>query len=168
LVKPTVWRRASVVVIDDEPTSKRRDATCASSPEKSVPTKSTRRPSLSAMARRTSLSKPVNWPAESMQMLGGASDRVPTVNTPGVCRPRPLTSTESIGSTPSVVYLSAPGPCAAAARLVGSALALSIPGGAHWSARAAGAMPKPRPNTIARTRSRTADFEIPSRVILET
>ncbi len=130
-MNPTVWRRASVVVIEDEPTSKRRDATCASSPEKSVPTKLTFRPSLSATARNNSLSKPVNWPLESIQMLGGASERVPTVRVPGVPSPNAARSTESSGWTVAVVYLSAAGPWAAAARLVGNALALSTPGAAH-------------------------------------
>jgi hypothetical protein len=55
-----VRRRASVVVIDDDPTSKRRDATWASNPENSVPTKLIFSPSLSAIARSSSLSKPVN------------------------------------------------------------------------------------------------------------
>ncbi len=62
------------------------------------------------MARSTSLSKPVNWLAELMQMLGGASDRVPTVSTPGVPRPSAAVSIPSSGTTPGVVYLSAPGP----------------------------------------------------------
>ena len=95
-----------MVVIDDEPTSKRRDATCASRPEKSVPTKLTFRPSLSAIARSSSLSKPVNWPLELMQMLGGASDSVPTVRVPGVPRPSASMLTEFSGSTVGVVYLS--------------------------------------------------------------
>jgi hypothetical protein len=131
-----------VVVIDDEPTSKRRDATCASSPENSVPTKLIFRPSRSAIARSSSLSKPVNWPAELMQMLGGASDSVPTVSVPGTPRPSVLTLTADSGSTAAVVYLSAPGPWAAAARLVGSALALWTAGRAHWSAPAGGARPR--------------------------
>src|SRR5690349_15344197 len=66
-------------------------------------------------------------------MLGGASDRVPTVRVPGRERPRALTSMSCSGFTPGVVYLSSPGPAAAAERLVGSALALCSPGGAHWS-----------------------------------
>jgi hypothetical protein len=131
LVKPTVRLRASVVVIDDDATSKRRDATCARSPENSVPTKLIFSPSLSAIARSSSLSKPVNWPAESMQMLGGASDSVPTVSVPGTPSPSALTLTAVNGTTVAVVYLSAAGPWAAAARLVGRALALSSPGGAH-------------------------------------
>ena len=101
-----------------------------------MPTKLTRRPSFSAIARSSSLSNPVNWPAELMQMLGGASDRVPTVSTPGVPRPSASTLTASSGATVGVVYLSSPGPAAAEARLVGTALALSTPGGAHWSASA--------------------------------
>jgi len=137
LVKPPVFRRASVVVIDDDPMSKRRDATCASRPENSVPTKLMLIPSLSAIARSSSLSKPVNWPAELMQMLGGASESVPTVSVPGTLRPSALTLTAVTGSTFAVVYLSAPGPVAALARLVGSALALSTLGGAHWSTFAA-------------------------------
>jgi hypothetical protein len=98
-----------------------------------VPTKLMFSPSRRAIARSNSLSKPVNWPAELMQMLGGASDSVPTVSVPGTLRPRALTLTTVNGSTVAVVYLSAPGPVAAFARLVGSALALSTPGGAHWS-----------------------------------
>ena len=66
-----------------------------------------------------------------MQMLGGASDRVPTVITPGVPRPSALVLTVSSGATVGVVYLSSAGPAAADARLVGTALALSTPGGAH-------------------------------------
>ena len=103
-MNPTVRRRASVVVIDDEPTSKRRDATCASRPENSVPTKLIRRPSFSAIARNNSLSNPVNCPFELMQMLGGASDRVPTVSTPGVPRRSAPTLTALSGSTVGVVY----------------------------------------------------------------
>jgi hypothetical protein len=68
-----------------------------------------------------------------MQMLGGASERVPTVSVPGWLKPSAFTSTAVSGSTVGVVYLSSPGPWAAAARFVGSALALSTPGGAHWS-----------------------------------
>lgn len=120
-----------MVVIDEDPTSKRRVDTWASSPEKSVPTKSMRRPNLSAMARSSSLSKPVNCPAALMQMLGGASDSVPTVKVPGVVKPRAAGSTESSGTTEAVVYWSASGPVLAAARLFGSALALVTPGGAH-------------------------------------
>jgi len=51
-----------------------------------VPTKLMLIPSLSAIARSSSLSKPVNWPAELMQMLGGASESVPTVSVPGTLR----------------------------------------------------------------------------------
>src|ERR1700750_2346394 len=71
-----------------------------------------------------------------MQMLGGASDRVPTVSTPGVPSPRAPVLTVLRGCTVAVVYLSSSGPLAAAARLVGRALALSGPGGAHWSTSA--------------------------------
>jgi hypothetical protein len=92
---------------------------------------------LSAIARSSSLSKPVNWPAELMQMLGGASESVPTVSVPGTLRPSALTLTAVNGPTVAVVYLSASGPVAALARLVGSALALWTPGGAHWSTLAA-------------------------------
>jgi hypothetical protein len=70
-------------------------------------------------------------------MLGGASESVPTVSVPGTLRPSALTLTAVTDSTFAVVYLSAPGPVAALARLVGSALALSTPGGAHWSTLAA-------------------------------
>jgi len=48
-----------------------------------------------------------------------------------------LTLTAESGSTVAVVYLSAPGPVAAFVRLVGSALALWTPGGAHCSTSAA-------------------------------
>ena len=72
-------------------------------------------------------------------MLGGASESVPTVSVPGTPRPSALMLTAVNGSTVAVVYLSAPGPVAALARLVGSALALWTPGGAHWSTAAAGA-----------------------------
>ena len=78
-------------------------------------------------------------PAELIQMLGGASESVPTVRVPGVPSPSALRSMRSSGTTPGVVYRSDPGPPAAAARLVGSALALSAPGGAHWSAPEGGA-----------------------------
>src|ERR1700722_16648780 len=138
-MNPTVFRRASVVVIDAEPTSNRRDATCASSPEKSVPTNRTCSPSLSATARNSSLSKPVNCPAELMHTLGGASDNVPTTSVPGVPRPSALRLTVLSGSTVPVVYLSSAGPLAALARLVGSALAGCTPGGEHWSEDATGA-----------------------------
>src|SRR3712207_7487077 len=47
---------------------------------------------------------------------------VPTVRVPGTPRPRASTFTADNGATPGVVYLSSPGPVAAAARLVGSAL----------------------------------------------
>ncbi len=57
-------------------------------------------------------------------MLGGASDRVPTVSVPGRLNPRVSTSIESRGTTDGVVYLSSSGPAADAARLVGRALAL--------------------------------------------
>ena len=120
-----------MVVIEDEPTSNRRPATWASSPEKSVPTKVILRPSLSAIARSSSLSKPVNCPAALMQMLGGASDSVPTVSVPGVISRSASRSTELSGSVVAVVYLSSLGPPAAAARLVGSALAEAAPGGEH-------------------------------------
>ena len=130
-MNPTVRRRASVVVIDDDPTSKRRPATWASKPEKSVPTKVIFSPSLSAIARSSSLSNPVNWPAELMQIDGGASDRVPTVSVPGVISRRAAVSTRSRGAVDAVVYLSSAGPAAAAARLVGSALADCSPGGEH-------------------------------------
>jgi hypothetical protein len=143
LVNPTVRRRASVVVIDDEPTSNRREATCASSPEKSVPTKRTCSPSLAATARNSSLSKPVNWPAELMHTLGGASDSVPTTSVPGVPSPSASLSTALSGSTVGVVYLSSSGPFAALARLVGSGLADCTPGGEHWSADATGAASRP-------------------------
>jgi hypothetical protein len=90
-------------------------------------------PSFDAIARSSSLSKPVNWPAELMQMLGGASESVPTVSVPGWLSPSAFTSMADRGSTVLVVYLSSPGPWAALERFVGRALALSIPGGAHWS-----------------------------------
>jgi hypothetical protein len=61
-------------------------------------------------------------------MLGGASESVPTVSVPGTLTPSALTLTAVNGSTVAVVYLSAPGPVAAFARLFGSALALSTPG----------------------------------------
>jgi hypothetical protein len=81
-------------------------------------------------------------------MLGGASDSVPTVSTPGTVSPSALTSMVSSALTAAVVYLSAAGPWAAAARLVGSALALSTPGGAHWSTSAAAGAAQPRPAII--------------------
>src|SRR6478609_9825348 len=91
-----------------------------------------------------------------MQMLGGASERVPTTSTPGVPSPSAPRFTESSGDTASVVYLSAPGPLAAAARLVGSALALSTPGGAHWSTSAPAAGAQPMASTIRATNVVTA------------
>jgi hypothetical protein len=86
-------------------------------------------------------------------MLGGASDSVPTVSTPGTVSPSALTSMVSSALTAAVVYLSAAGPWAAAARLVGSALALSTPGGAHWSTSAAAGAAQP---TIIRIVASTA------------
>ena len=147
-----------MVVIDDEPTSKRRDATWASRPENSVPTKLIRRPIFSAIARSSSLSNPVNWPAELMQMLGGASDSVPTVSTPGVPRPSVSTLTVLSGATVGVVYLSSPGPAAAEARLVGTALALSTPGGAHWSTSATAGAAIGTLNTSSPTSDRTMPY----------
>ena len=99
-------------------------------------------------------------------MLGGASDSVPTVSTPGLPRPSASRFTESSGSTPGVVYLSAPGPLAADARLVGSALALCWPGGAHWSpsAPAGGAHPI---MTTSRT-ARVLAAALSNRVIFAT
>ena len=47
----------------------------------------------------------------------------------------------------AVVYLSSAGPAAAAARLVGSALADCSPGGLHWSAPDMGAATRPRPSS---------------------
>src|ERR1700681_3790538 len=76
-----------------------------------------------------------------MQTLGGASDRVPTVSTPGTQRPNMPMLTEPGGCTVAVVYLSCSGPLAAAARLVGRALGWSTPGGEHWSAAAGAANP---------------------------
>ena len=64
-------------------------------------------------------------------MLGGASDSVPTVNVPGVISRRASRFTALNGSVVGVVYLSSPGPLAAAERLVGRALADCSPGGAH-------------------------------------
>ena len=88
-------------------------------------------------------------------MLGGASESVPTVSVPGTPRPSASTSTAVNGSTVAVVYLSAPGPCAAAARLVGSALALSTPGGAHWSTLAPAGAARPMLETSSATNAMT-------------
>ena len=83
-------------------------------------------------------------------MLGGASDSVPTVSTPGV--PRPSASdvdrSERLDGRRGVLVRL--GPLAAAARLVGSALALSTPGGAHWSTSAPAGAASPMPNTSER------------------
>ncbi len=92
-------------------------------------------------------------------MLGGASESVPTVSVPGTPRPSALTLTAVNGATVAVVYLSAPGPWAAAARLVGSALALSTPGGAHWSTFApAGARQTHAARSAARPTPATKTF----------
>src|SRR5262245_33428613 len=90
-----------------------------------------------------------------MQMLGGASDSVPTVSTPGVPSPRAPALTAPSGATLGVVYLSSPGPAAADARFVGTALALSTPGGAHWSASAPAGTAIGRLNTSSATSART-------------
>src|ERR1700741_966907 len=93
-----------------------------------------------------------------MQMLGGASDSVPTVSVPGTPRPRALASTAVNGSTVAVVYLSAPGPVAAFARLVGRALALSTPGGAHWSTLAPAGAASPKLEISSATKATTKSF----------
>jgi len=67
-------------------------------------------------------------------MLGGASDSVPTVNVPGLTRFSFDASTSSTGSVVGVVYLSSAADAVAESRLLGSAVALSTPGGAHRSA----------------------------------
>src|SRR5882757_9463483 len=90
-----------------------------------------------------------------MQMLGGASDSVPTVSTPGVPNRSAAASMPPRGTTVGVVYLSSPGPLAAAARLVGSALALCTPGGAHWSTSAFAGAANPMPNTASATTTTT-------------
>ena len=96
-------------------------------------------------------------------MLGGASDSVPTVSTPGVPRPSASTLTVSSGATVGVVYLSSPGPAAAEARLVGTALALSTPGGAHWSTSAPAGAAIGRLNTSSATSDRTSALRYPAR-----
>src|SRR5258705_12251506 len=93
-----------------------------------------------------------------MQMLGGASESVPTVSMPGTLRPRALALTAVRGSTVAVVYLSAPGPVAAFARLVGSALALSTPGGAHWSTLAPAGAARPMFEISSATKAATNTF----------
>src|SRR5574338_326524 len=72
-------------------------------------------------------------------MLGGASESVPTVRTPGVMRFSREVSIRSSGTTFGVVYRSS-APAAAVSRLVGAAVALPTPGGEHRS-RGAGAVP---------------------------
>src|SRR5690348_13530108 len=93
-------------------------------------------------------------------MLGGASERVPTVNVPGRERPSALTSMSCSGFTPGVVYLSSPGPAAAAERLVGRALALCSPGGAHWSFWAPAGAAKPIAASNPATQSTAIHFTI--------
>ena len=101
-----------------------------------------------------------------MQMLGGASDSVPTVSTPGVASRNVPGLIEPRGTTDGVVYLSSPGPFAAAARLVGSALALCSPGGAHWSPSAPARGADPMPNTKSATSAVT--IVLPIRAIVKT
>ena len=106
-----------MVVIDDEPTSKRRGGDLGEQPENSVPTKVIFSPSLSAIARSSSLSKPVNCPCELMQMLGGASERVPTVSVPRVIsRSAAVDRAQRLGGGGRVLVLVRT--LAAAARLV--------------------------------------------------
>src|SRR5258708_24204055 len=100
-----------------------------------------------------------------MQMLGGASDSVPTVSTPGVPRLSAAGFTAVNGSTFGVVYLSASGPFAAAARLVGSALALPTPGGAHWSLSAPAIGASPIVTTKSAARAPTTALYIRSPVL---
>src|ERR1700761_1019923 len=97
-----------------------------------------------------------------MQILGGASESVPTVSVAGTLSPSALMLTAVNGSTSAVVYVSAPGPLAAFARLVGSALALSTPGGAHWStlAPAGGAGRMTATTTEAATKAFTSRIQI--------
>ena len=147
-----MWRRASVALTDEEPTSKRREATWASSPEKSVPMKRTCRPSFAAMARSSSLSKPVKRPVALMQVLGGASDSVPATSVPGVPSPSAAVFTELNGTTVAVVSVSSSSSTlrfhVADIRSAGSTVALSTPGGAHWLWSAAAGPAPARPPTI--------------------
>src|SRR5689334_11691412 len=85
LVKSTVFLRASVMLIDEEPTSNLRVLTWARSELNSVPTNSTLRPSLPATAVSRSLSKPVNLPS-LRNTFGGASVSVPARSTPACWR----------------------------------------------------------------------------------
>src|ERR1700761_5726775 len=96
-----------------------------------------------------------------MQILGGASESVPTVSVAGTLSPSALMLTAVNGSTSAVVYLSVPGPLAAFARLVGSALARSTPGGAHWStlAVAGGAGTTTPPASEAATKAWTSRIQ---------
>jgi hypothetical protein len=117
-------------MIDDEPTSKRRPATCASSPENSVPAKVIRRPSLAAIARNSSLSNPVKRPP-LRQLLGGPPGWVPTVSVPGVMSPSASMFTEVSGSTSGVVWVSASCGWSEVDRFAGSGRAPSLPTGLH-------------------------------------
>ena len=96
-----------------------------------MPTNLTCRPSFSATARSSSLSNPVNWPWELMQMLGGASDSVPTVSVPGRAQAErvDVDGVQRLDARRRVLVLA--GTRRRPARLVGKALALSTPGGAH-------------------------------------
>lgn len=70
-------------------------------------------------------------------MLGGASDRVPTLIVPGTTSPSAFTSIRSRGVVVAVVYRSSPAAAAAASRFVGTVAAAPTPGGEHRSREAA-------------------------------